>query len=249
MRIENSFIPVRGVGEATERKLWRNGVTHWEEFEGSVVGSTRADRIEEFIVEAQTHLDDGDACFFDEALPSGCRWRLYENFRSETCFFDIETTGLDQHRDDVTTVSFHRDGDTTTLVQGRDLTAERLERQFADAELIVTFNGKRFDVPFLESSFDLDVDLPHVDLMYPCKQLGFDGGLKTVESDLGIERDRPDLGGRDAVRLWHEYEAGDDGALETLVSYNRDDAVNLHSLMEQVQQQLHREVFESNCSP
>jgi len=123
MRIENSFIPVEGVGETTERRIWREGVTTWESFDPAVdvagVGSTTADRIESFIAEALTHLDDGDSAYFDRTFPSGERWRLYENFREETCFFDIETTGLDEHRDRVTTVSFHRDGETTTLVAGR----------------------------------------------------------------------------------------------------------------------------------
>ena len=247
MRIENSFIPVSGVGEGTERKLWRNGVTHWDEFEGSVVGPTRADRIESFIEEARPRLERGDAAYFDRALPSGERWRLYENFREDACFFDIETTGLDQHRDSVTTVSFHRDGETTTLVRGDDLTADAVAEQFEGAELMVTFNGKRFDVPFLETSFDLDLDIPHVDLLYTCKQCGYSGGLKQVEQEVGIERDRPDLSGRDAVRLWREHERGEDGALETLISYNRDDAVNLRTLMETVQDELHRDVFESVC--
>ena len=38
VRIENSFIPVEGVGETTERRLWEAGVTTWDEFEGDVVG-------------------------------------------------------------------------------------------------------------------------------------------------------------------------------------------------------------------
>jgi len=58
--------------------------------------------------------------------------------------------------------------------------------------------------------------------MYPCKRIGLSGGLKPIEKEIGIERDRPDLSGRDAVRLWREYERGDDDALDTLVSYNRE---------------------------
>ncbi|TKX77432.1 exonuclease, partial [Halorubrum sp. SD626R] len=188
-------------------------------------------------------LDDGDAAYFDRAFPSGERWRLYENFRSETCFFDIETTGLDEHRDRVTTVSFHRDGETTTLVAGEDLTAEAIAAEFRDASLLATFNGARFDVPFLESSFDIEVDTPHLDLMYPAKRIGLSGGLKPIEKQLGIERDRPDISGRDAVRLWREYERGDEDALDTLVSYNREDAENLRTLADVVCESLHESVF------
>ncbi|WP_257300023.1 ribonuclease H-like domain-containing protein [Haloarchaeobius sp. FL176] len=244
MRIENSFIPVRGVGEQTERELWRAGITHWNDFDGSVVGATTADRIETFIETATDRLDAGDSRFFDEQFPSSERWRFYENFRGDTCFFDIETTGLSQERDDVTTVSFHQDGETTTLVQGDNLTAGALREQFDDAALVATFNGARFDVPFLETSFDVDVDVPHVDLMYPCKRLGLTGGLKSIEQEVGIGRDEPDITGQDAVRLWHEYERGSEEALDTLVRYNRDDAKNLQTLMDVVADGLHARVFE-----
>jgi len=234
VRIENSFIPVEGVGERTEQRLWEAGVTRWDDFEGSVVGETTAERIGRFIDTARDRLDAGDARYFREQFPSGEHWRCYENFRADACFLDIETTGLDQHRDDVTVVGLYRGGETTTLVADRDLTARRLQSHLDDADLLVTFNGKRFDVPFLETSFNVSVGAPHVDLMYPCRSLGLTGGLKTVEREVGIDRDRPDLSGRDAVRLWREYERGDEGALETLVSYNRDDTENLQTLMELV---------------
>lgn len=243
MRIENSFIPVHGVGEATERRLWNDGVTHWDAFDGSTVGTTTERRIHEFIETARDHLDAGDAAFFDDAFPSSSRWRLYENFRDATCFFDIETTGLDARHSDVTTASFHRAGETTTLVRGEDLTRAAVAEQLTDASLLVTFNGKRFDVPFLERSFDLDIDRPHVDLMYPCRRLDLTGGLKAIERAVGIGRDQPELSGRDAVRLWQQYERGDEHALSTLVSYNRADTENLESLLDIVAGRLHDEVF------
>jgi hypothetical protein len=244
VRIENSFIPVRGVGERTERRLWREGATHWDAFDPSLVSDTLADRIEGFIETARPRLADGDARFFADALPGGEQWRLYENFRDAAAFFDIETTGLSQTHDDVTTVSVHRGGETTTLVRGEDLTRERL-REALDAPLLVTYNGARFDVPFLERSFDLPLDTAHLDLLYPCRSVGLTGGLKTVETDVGIERDRPDLDGRDAVRLWRRYERrGDDDALDTLVSYNREDTVNLRTVADRVADRLHRDRFE-----
>jgi uncharacterized protein YprB with RNaseH-like and TPR domain len=248
VRIENSFIPVRGVGEKTERRLWREGITHWDDFEAARVGDVTGERIDEFIESAREQLRAGNATFFHESLPSKSRWRLYENFRNETCFFDIETTGLDAHHNDVTTVSFHRAGETTTLIRGTDLTRKTLERELREASLLVSFNGKRFDVPFLEQSFGLDIDQPHVDLLYPCRQLDLTGGLKRIERAVGIDRDRPDLSGRDAVRLWHQYERGDDESLRTLVSYNRSDTVNLQSLMDLVAGRLHDEVFVAACA-
>lgn len=244
MRIENSFIPVRGVGEKTERKLWREGITHWERFDRSAVGPTTADRIESYLEIAEDHLAKRDARFFAETFPTGEQWRLYENFADRACYFDIETTGLDASHAVVTTVSYHLDGETHTLVRGSDLTADRLRAAFGEADLLVSFNGKRFDQPFLEEEFGIQITTPHLDLMYPCSRLGLDGGLKSIERAIGIDRDRPDISGRDAVRLWREHERGRDGALETLIEYNREDAVNLQRLAEIVTSRLHEDVFE-----
>ena len=244
MRLEQSFVPVEGVGQTTERRLWEAGVTSWEAFGRDLnvrgVGERTTDRIERFVAEAPERLDRRDGRYFEDRLPSGERFRLFETFRDEAACFDIETTGLEPSRSTVTTVSVHRGGETTTLVRGEDLTADRVA-DLLDAPLLVSFNGRQFDVPFLEAEFGLSLDAAHLDLRYPCSSLGLTGGLKAVERAIGIERDRPDIAGRDAVRLWREYERGDDGSLETLVSYNRDDAVNLLTLADEASARLHDE--------
>lgn len=247
MRLENSFIVVEGVGETTERNLWREGVTHWDDaVECSFVGDTIRDRIRTFAERAREELDAGNAAFFEERLPGRERWRLAEDFRRRACYFDIETTGLDRYRDDVTTVSLHRAGETTTLVSGDDLTRDRLASEFSKASFLVSFNGVRFDAPFLRHQFDLAIDVPHLDLMYPLKRLGLSGGLKRIEADLGLERDLPDVDGLEAVRLWHRYERGDDDALERLVRYNREDARNLETLLDIVARELDERVFRAH---
>ena len=243
MRIENSFIPADGVGVKTEQRLWQAGVTHWDEFEPDLVGAKTGESIEEFISHARASLDAGDTRFFAERFPSDSLWRIYENFKRGACYFDIETTGLSPERNEVTTVSLHRDGETTTFVRGQDLTAEALAAAFADASMVVSFNGKRFDQPFLEHEFGVEIDLPHLDLLYVCKQAGLSGGLKSIESELGIGRDGVDIDGREAVRLWHRYEAGDEGALDRLVEYNRFDTRNLETLIETVHPRLRDDVF------
>jgi uncharacterized protein YprB with RNaseH-like and TPR domain len=243
VRLEKSFIGAQGVGEVTERSLWEAGVTHWEEFRGREVGPTRAANIETFIETARDRLAAQDATYFVDRLPDSARWRLYENFREDACFFDIESTGLDKRRDKVTTVTFLRDGDRTTLVRGDDLTAQAVQAELDTAELLVTYNGSRFDIPFLETSLDVTVETPHLDAMGVCHALGLTGGLSAAESALGIDRARPDISGRDAVRLWREYEAGRDGALETLVEYNQEDTVNLRRVMDAAVNHLDERLF------
>jgi len=243
--IENSFIPVRGVGKKTERKLWQAGVITWDEFDGSVVGPTRAGRISEFISKARDHLNEGNARYFGETFPSESYWRLYENFSADTCFLDIETTGLDKWDDDVTMIGSYRGGEMTTLIRGQNLSQRALADELQEAKLLVTFNGGQFDLPVIERTFGIEVDLLHIDLMHLCRRLNLTGGLKIIERRVGIERDRPDLSGEDAVRLWREYERGNDTSLDTLIHYNQEDVMNLESLMHVVTKQLHEEVFET----
>jgi len=249
MRLEHSFIQVKGVGEQTERRLWRAGCTDWEAFDPDAVGQKTGDRIRQFVDVAGDRLAAGDARFFDDVLPTGERWRLYENFRESTLFLDIETTGLDHDRHSVTTVSLHRDGETTTLVRGDDLTRENLRAELAAADVICTYNGARFDVPFLETSFDLEITMPHLDTLYPCRRLDLTGGLKTVEERLDVDRSLPDLDGRDAVRLWHEHERGTDGALDTLIEYNQADTMNLEIVMDRVAERLHEATVPEDAPP
>jgi uncharacterized protein YprB with RNaseH-like and TPR domain len=234
VRVENSFIPVEGVGEATERSLWDAGVTHWDDFDGEHVGPTRADRIGAFIERAEDALEARDVAFFHERFPSSERWRCFRSFSDRATAFDIETTGLDPERSVVTTVTLEQNGETRTLVRGDDLTDDALRAAFADADLLISFNGKSFDVPFLEQHFDVDLDRPHLDCMHVCRQAGLTGGLSAVERALGIERDLPDVDGREAVRLWHAHEAGQDGALERLIRYNREDVTNLEPILDSV---------------
>lgn len=245
MHVENSFLGADGIGRTIERRLWERGITRWDEFSPACegVGSTRAQAIESFIENGRRAIDTNDVTYFDRRFPSACQWRLYETFREQTCFFDIETTGLDHRTSVVTTVTLHQDGQTRTLVRGDDLTDETLAAAFEDAGLLVTFNGARFDIPFLEASFDVELDEPHIDLMPTCRKLGLSGGLSAVEQEFGISRELPDVDGREAVRLWREHERGVDGALERLVAYNREDTVNMVDVLERTVDALDERVF------
>lgn len=82
--------------------------------------------------------------------------------------------------------------------------------------------------------------------MYPLKRIGLKGGLKIIEQELGISRSDETCGitGFDAVRLWHEHERGCDGALDTLLEYNREDIVNLETIVEMIYPELVRNAFD-----
>lgn len=248
MRLENSFILIPGIGQKTEKKLWKNGTTHWNHIEdSSVLSENKRTKAANFIEKAEKNLEVGNTHFFRDKLPSKELWRTYQNFRENACFFDIETTGLDKNRNKVTTVSFHRNGEDKTLVRGQDLTKENLEKEIFESSIFVSFNGKRFDQPFLEHNFGIEMDKPHIDLMYPCKRIGYSGGLKKIEKQLNIDRELEDLDGREAIKLWKKYEKGNEEALRKLVKYNQYDARNLKKLFDNVHSHLKAEIFDPYC--
>jgi len=85
----------------------------------------------------------------------------------------------------------------------------------------------------IERFFGRTLDHAHIDLRYVLAGLGLKGGLKRCEVQLGMDRgDLEDIDGLFAVVLWKAYLRNrDEEALETLLSYNLQDAINLESLM------------------
>ena len=100
--------------------------------------------------------------------------------------------------------------------------------------MLVTFFGTGFDLPFIRRTFPkLEMPQMHVDLCYLLRKLGYRGGLKKIETQLGIGRtsETTGLSGMDAVRLWYQYLGGSQKALETLLTYNAEDVRNMSDLL------------------
>ena len=100
-------------------------------------------------------------------------------------------------------------------------------------KVIVSYNGKSFDIPFIENYFNIRLDHAQIDLRYVLYSLGYRGGLKGCERQLGMDRgDLSDIDGFFAVLLWNEYKkTGSQKALDSLLAYNVQDTVNLENLM------------------
>jgi len=118
-------------------------------------------------------------------------------------------------------------------VHGQNLTD--FKRDIREYRLLVTYNGKTFDLPFLRAAFGLALDQAHIDLRYVLAGLGYKGGLKACERSLGLDRgDLAEVDGYFAVLLWNEYKRRQNvQALETLLAYNIRDVVNLEALLVQ----------------
>ena len=151
-------------------------------------------------------------------------------------YLDIETTGLSSYYSQVTVIGIYRvngnDCEFTQLV-GKDITCDHLLEALRDVNTIFTYNGSRFDLPFIYDALGINLcdHFNHRDLMFDCWRNNLKGGLKAVERRLGIDRELTGVDGYQAVVLWCRYrDHGDEQALDTLLRYNREDVVNLHTL-------------------
>jgi len=155
---------------------------------------------------------------------------------SVEAYLDIETTGLSSWYNEITVIGIYIcDGDDTRSFQivGDDISPERILETLDGVEVIYTYNGSRFDLPFIHSRLGIDLaeTFGHRDLMYECWRCNLYGGLKSVERQLGINRKLTEIRGYDAIRLWWRYVNDyDEDALTTLLEYNREDVINLKTL-------------------
>jgi uncharacterized protein YprB with RNaseH-like and TPR domain len=158
--------------------------------------------------------------------------------KSLEAYIDIETTGLMYGSSEITVVGIYLvRGSKTNFVQfvGRDITADAIMEALEGVEVIYTYNGSRFDLPFIKSQYGIDLEsiFHHRDLMYDCWSKNLRGGLKGVEKQVGISRNLPDMNGLEAVKLWWKYvDSFDLDALDKLCEYNKEDVVNLKTLRE-----------------
>lgn len=234
--LRNTFCHIPGVGIKTEQHLWSKGILSWED-----LLKVDADKLKQnkhrvlgykaYLSYSLARFENGDAAYFGELLPSDQVWRLFPDFREDTAYLDIETTGMGAFEDHITTIALYDGKRVRWYVHGENL--DEFARDIQQYKIVVTYNGKGFDIPFIRSSLRVPMDQVQIDLRYVLKSLGYRGGLKGCEKQLGIVRNELDgVDGFFAVLLWKEYKnTNNRKALETLLAYNILDAVNLEALM------------------
>lgn len=236
--LKHTFRHIQGIGEKTEKRLWKAGVTSWEQFlddpRPSALPRWLQDESRFELEHSLAALEQRDAQYFTAKLPPQLHWRLYSEFSERVAYLDIETTGLGFDESSITVIGIYDGERPQVYVQDKDL--ERFVTDIEEFTLLVTYNGKQFDLPFLRNKLGIPLDHAHIDLRYPLAALGYKGGLKKIERLLGLEREGlvAHLDGWCAVVLWQYHERGDDGALETLLRYNLEDVVHLPALLAEV---------------
>ena len=238
--LTRTFLHVPRVGPQTERRLWRAGFVDWQgclaRVEEVPLGPVRRHLLAECLRRSLAALSAEDAGFFARTLPRSEMWRLFAAFRHRAVFLDIETTGLGGPGDVITLVGLYDGEHPRVFIRGINMAG--LPEALRPFSLVVTYNGAQFDLPFLRAHFagtrmpEVTVPTAHLDLRFPLARLGYRGGLKGVERQVGLDRHPwiAGLTGFDAVVLWQQYQAGSRDALRRLVAYNLADVLNLEVL-------------------
>ena len=243
--LEHTFVHIPGVGPKSEQMLWEKGVTTWQHFleeKEDVFSPGKDGMIREFLLRSIEHRRD--IRFFQDLLPRGETWRLFKAFQQRSVYLDIETDGGHEGVHEITVIGIYDGKTVQTFINGKNL--QEFECAIADYDLVITFNGSLFDLPFIRRFFP-GISLPagHIDLRFVLAKLGYRGGLKHIEQRLGITRSSEidGLNGYDAVLLWRAYEWGDAASLNRLIRYNTADIMNLEPLMEMAYETLKKRLL------
>ena len=238
--LTSTFIHAPGVGPATEQALWAQGITDWQKYldQSHTLKLPPRHKIElaETVAESVTALAEERTDYFAHVLPKREHWRATSHF-PKIGYLDIETDG-GMGSDSITLIGLYDGFDMHFYVKGENLAEFAYDCQEYDG--FVTFFGTGFDVPFLKRRFpvleSVFADRLHIDLCPMLKRLGHTGGLKRIEQELKISRvpETDGLSGMDAVRLWRAFRRGGRGADEArslLLAYNREDVINMQTLL------------------
>lgn len=239
--IRNSFCFLEKVSNRKEEILWRQEIKDWNSFlkAEKIDGISRKSKeyYNRRIKEAQQALLDDDSAYFVGKLPAKENWRLYDYFRDETGFLDIEVDSSGK----LILVGISNYFSSNAFVRGFNLEKRLIAKELEKYKLIVTFNSSAFDLPKLKKQLGIEIKAPHIDLKPLCIGLSLKGGLKEVEKELNLRRPAHLRG--NPVELWKAFHAsGDREYLDLLIEYNKEDIENLKGVMDFVYGEKSKEI-------
>ena len=221
----------------TEEKLRAAGITSWlhvlQDPPAIPLSARVRARLLEQLQESLSALEEDNIDFFVRRFPTSQQWRILSRYLDRAAFFDIETSGLSRYTAEVTVASVLHKGRMHSFVRGENL--EEFLHLIENVELLVSFNGNCFDIPFVLDAFRIpDLPCPHIDLRWVSYHAGLRGGLKDIERTCGLaprDADLQAVDGLEAVLLWNHCRLrGDPGSRNRLVRYCESDVRALSEL-------------------
>ena len=187
--LPNTFLTIPGIGIKSEQALWEKGIRSWDDlFTSENIDSSRnkMDKMKNSIRESQEQLQKKNVHYFADRLPHNQYWRFFPEFRESTAYLDIETTALDPWLHSITVITLYDGKQIFSYIQGKNL--DDFAKDVQKYSVLVTYNGRRFHLPFMAMYMGLKLNQVHIDLRYVLGSLGYTGGLKKCEEKAGIDR-------------------------------------------------------------
>lgn len=156
--LNNSFSHIPSVGPTTERRIWSSGVRTMDDFLNfppEFLSLNKQKKIVGHIRLSKEKIRSKDAHYFCNNLPSREHWRIFKEYQDTTAYIDIETTGLGAPGDIITTIALYNGKNINYYINGKNL--NDFKKDIQKYEVIVTYNGKTFDIPFIESYFGISI--------------------------------------------------------------------------------------------
>jgi len=119
--LNSSFLHIPSIGQKTERKIWESGIRTTDEFIKSPADSIPPKTRSKILKYIQADSNIEDPHHYYDNLPSGEQWRIFKRFQKNTAYIDIETTGLDSYRDEITTIALYDGENIKHYVNGINL--------------------------------------------------------------------------------------------------------------------------------
>ena len=228
--IRESFIFLDKISCKTEQNIWKQGINCWNDFLDAEkikgISEQRKNKFDLQIIEARQKLLQDHAKYFAKLFPSSEHWRLYEQYKDEAIFLDIEGN--------VSVIGLFDGYETKTMVRGFNFDKKLLEKEISKYKMVITFNGSSFDLPAIKRYFNFEFKIPHVDLCFVCQRIGLVGRLEEIERKLCIKRAEETFKDEiDIAYLWRNWwMSGNRKYLDLLVQYNEEDTINLKPISE-----------------
>ncbi len=166
------------------------------------------------------------------------------------CFMDIETTGFSRKYNHIILIGLlYTNNSKTEIIQffannekdEKNLLCDFI-RYASDFEVMITFNGDAFDIPFINCrlahhSIDYQIkNLQSIDILRIIRNkknlLGLEKyNLKSIEKTLGINREDT-ISGKESVEMYYEYiKTKNNDIKDIILRHNYEDIYNLPKIM------------------
>jgi uncharacterized protein YprB with RNaseH-like and TPR domain len=149
--LKNTFCHINGVGEKSEKRLWNLGILNWDDAldaRNDGLGIRNLEILRIGIRQSLGQLELGNPNCFAESLHSNEVWRIFTEFRDSVAYLDIETNGLAGSEEFITTISMFDGASINYYI--RDYNLYQFKDDVQNYKLLVTYNGKCFDLPTIE---------------------------------------------------------------------------------------------------